>query len=132
MTGKITLITPPDIYENNNGSILFIHLNEADQATVSRWLGERDLVDNLNFYVYNNEVNTPWLLWASGICQYKYIDVDGMTEFTSRLGGYLLSKNNLFYKTADEDLAALYGHINTNRILKIENFLERVFSDQKQ
>ena len=34
MNGKITLITPPDFFENDNHSILFVHLNDTDQYTM--------------------------------------------------------------------------------------------------
>ena len=43
MEGKITLITPPDVFENESYSILFIHLSEEDQESVSRWLSTTDI-----------------------------------------------------------------------------------------
>jgi hypothetical protein len=39
MSGKITLITPPDIYENGNHSTLFIHPSDEEQDIISQWLG---------------------------------------------------------------------------------------------
>ena len=35
MEGKLTLITPPDIFENESYSILFIHLNDEDHKHLS-------------------------------------------------------------------------------------------------
>jgi hypothetical protein len=130
MSGKITLVTPPDIYENSNKSVLFCHLSEKDQEIISRWLTQRNLSDNTNFYLYTGETDIGWLFYATGVCQYKYLDVDNMNNITATISSYILSKSDFFYKIQDENLAAIYNHINTNRINKIEQFLERVFSDQ--
>jgi len=130
MSGKITLITPPDIYENGNLSILFCHLNDKDQEVISKWLSEKNLNIDINFYVYEGQTNIPWLFYAIGVCQHKYLDIDSMNNITSAISSYILGKNNFYYKTVDENLAAIYSYINTNRITKIEQFLERVLSDQ--
>jgi hypothetical protein len=126
---KITLITPPDLYENYNKSVLFINLNETDQESASKWLSNIDLKENYNFYIYSGEPDIPWLLHSSSASQFKFIDIDGLGEIPKQLTGYLLGKNNVYYKTADENLAAIYGHINTNRVSTIEKFLEKVFSE---
>jgi hypothetical protein len=55
MQGKITLITPPDIFENSNESILFMHLTDDEQDRVSKWLGKTTLKDNINIYLYITE-----------------------------------------------------------------------------
>lgn len=130
MPGKITLITPPDIFENSNPGILFMHLADADQETVSRWLAEQKLNTDLNLYAYNGEADPSWILWALGACQYKYIDIDCVNDITQSLAGYILSKNSCCYKTADENKAALYGYINNNRVLTVTEFLERALIDQ--
>lgn len=130
MPGKITLITPPDIFENDNLSLLFVHLSDEDQDVVSKWLADRGFGDNLNLYVYSNEPNATWFLYALNRCEYKYIDTSGMNILTQALGGYALSKNDVYYKTDDENLAAIYSHINQNRITKIEKFLERALGER--
>ena len=130
MSGRITLITPPDIYENNNTSVLFVHISDADQEIVSKWLAQANLDNNFNFYIYNGEPEVPWFFWAVGCCQYKYIDLDGVNEISNLLSGYVLSRPNFFYKTENENAAAVVGHINNNRISSIEKFLERLLSEQ--
>jgi hypothetical protein len=130
MTGKITLITPPDIFENQNHSVMFMHISEQDQEIVSKWLASKTIKDPLNFYVCGNESDVRWVLWSSGYCAYKYIDLDDMNNVTQALVGYLLSKPGVYYKTSDENLAAIYNYINTNRVSHIESFLERALSDQ--
>lgn len=129
MTNKITLITPPDIYENSNKSLLFCNLSSADQEIASKWLAERNLTENLNFYIFSGEINVAWLLHSLGVCEYKFLDLDNSNEVSSAMHGYLLSKNGVFYKTEDENLAAIYTHINVNRLSNIIQFLEKVFSE---
>lgn len=126
MDGKLTLITPPDIFENHNTSILFLHLNEEDQNAVSKWLSTNDIKQDLNLYVYNGEPNAPWLFYAMNRCEYKYIDINDVNYITQALGGYILGKSGVYYKVDDDNLSALYSHINTNRIDRIETFLERI------
>ena len=60
MPGKITLITPPDFFENSNTSVLFAHISNEEQDVISRWLADSDFANNINFYVYSGEVNVSW------------------------------------------------------------------------
>lgn len=129
MTGKITLITPPDIYENSNTSILFVNLQETEQDLISRRLAEHELNIDCNFYVYNGENDVAWFLWAIGCCQYKFIDMDNSNEITQALSGYILGKNNFYYKTNNENLASIYSYISNRRVLKVEQFLEQALND---
>lgn len=130
MDGKLTLITPPDFYENSNTSILFFHLSDEEQDQVSRWLSESKTKQDLNLYVYNGEANMAWILYAFGRCEYKYINFNEMNSITQALGGYLVGRNGVFYNTKDENLAAIYSHINGNRVSKVETFLESVLIGQ--
>jgi hypothetical protein len=129
MAGKITLITPPDFFENQNNSVLFVHLNEKEQDAVSLWLSNSEINTDLNLYVYNGEVDVRWALWAINLCQATYIDLDGMNNISTALSGYLLSKNSIYYKTEDENLAAIYNHINNNRVPNVEKFLESILQN---
>ena len=129
MNGKITLITPPDIWENENRGILFINLTEEDQETVSVWLSKSDISENLNLYVYDGQPDMAWVFHAMNVCAFKYINLDSQNSVTQLLSGYFLGKNNFFYSTKDENTAAIFSHINGNRIEKIETFLERIFND---
>lgn len=126
MEGKLTLITPPDIFENSNTSIMFFHLSDEEQDAASKWLSSKDIKDNLNLYVYTNEPNLPWIFYAFNRCEYKYINFDQINTVTQALAGYMLSRNDVYYKTSDENLSAIYSHINSNRVNNIESFLERV------
>lgn len=128
MQGKITLITPPDIFENDTKSVLFVHLGEDDQEVVSRWLSTSGFEENINIYFYDHEIEVDWLLHAMSRCEYKFINLDKLNGATSTLCGYLLGKRDTFYKVQNENTAAICHYINQNRITNIELFLERVFN----
>jgi hypothetical protein len=130
MANKITLITPPDIYENSNKSILFVNIDDKDQELASKWLANKELSCNINFYVFSGESNISWLLHASGVSEYSFINLDNLNTIGTAISSYLLGKSKFFYLTENEDLAAVYSHINLNRVSNIEKFLEKVFSDQ--
>lgn len=130
MKGKITLITPPDIFENESYSVLFIHLGDTDQEKVSEWLAKSNISTDINIYFYSGETDIAWFLHALSRCQYKYIDVDNWNEVTQAIAGYVLGKRDTFYKTENENLSQIYHYINQNRITDIETFLTKAFNDK--
>jgi hypothetical protein len=132
VNGKITLITPPDFFENGNLSILFAHIDDQEQDFISRWLAENPVNKNINLYVYSGEVNVSWFLYAMNRCEYKYINIDNVNYITQALQGYALTRNEVFYRTSDENLAGVLSHINANRLLQVEDFLKRVLSSDKE
>lgn len=130
MQGRVTLITPPDIFENENVSLLFIHLSDVDQEQVSKWLAEKNFTNNINIYFYDNEADVPWLLHAVARCEFKFINLDNLTHQTTPLSGYLLGKPNVYYKVNNETVASVCSHINNNRISNVQTFLEKAFNEQ--
>jgi hypothetical protein len=126
MKSKITLVTPPDIYENSNKSIMLCHMTDEEQDAVSQWLHNADLPYDVNLYAYTSEPNAVWFLYALNRCEYKYINIDYVNLITQALSGYVLSRSGVYYKATDTNLAAVYSHINSNRVNKIEEFLEIV------
>jgi hypothetical protein len=131
MSLKITLITPPDIFENDNESIFLINLNEEDQNAATDWLSKYDSEKDLNIYFYQGEINMPWFLHAMAVSTYKYIDIDANSPMTDLLAGYILGKNNVYYKTAEQNTAAVYNYINPNRVSNVVIFFERAISEAK-
>jgi hypothetical protein len=127
MQGSITLVTPPDVYENYNLSLLFVHLNEAEQDSVSLWLKNSQLEEDINIYAYNGESDINWFLHSLNRCEYKYINVDGANNISGAIMGYAVGKNGVCYQTSDENIAAVYSHINPNRVKTVDEFLERAF-----
>lgn len=132
MDGKITLITPPDFYENNNKSILFVNISDADQEKVTKYLSNIDIKESYNFYVFTNETNISWLLYAVSRSDYKFLDLDTENYIINILASYLLANNNFYYQTTDENFVAIVNHLNQNRITDIDKFLERIFNDQDE
>ena len=130
MEGKLTLITPPDIFENESYSILFIHLNDNDQETVSQWLANSNIKENVNIYFYSGENDLPWFFHAMARSEYTYIDLNDVNSITTTLSGYILGKKNTYYKTDDENMSAVCHYINQNRITNIESFLQRALNDK--
>ena len=131
MTGKITLITPPDFFENTNTSILFANITDSEQDVISSWLYEnQELTKDLNLYVYSGETNVSWFLYALSRCEYKYFNIDNVNYISQALSGYALGKRNSFYSTESENLVAVFSHINSNRVDSVETFLQRIFGDK--
>jgi hypothetical protein len=131
MTVKITLITPPDIFENDNKSLLFLNLSEEQQTAVTDWLRNFNSDENLNIYFYQGEINIPWILHAMGVSHYKYINIDQSNELTGLLLGYILGKANVYFSTDDQNVASVFGYINSNRIRSVTDFLERTLSGKE-
>jgi hypothetical protein len=132
MKAKLTLITPPDIYENNNFSIFLAHLTQEEQEELSKWLGKSDILKNINIYLYSGEQNIQWFLYSMSRSEYKYINIDHVNYITQSLSGYMLSNSNSYYKTDNDDLAEVYSHINSGRVDSVIQFLEGIFGEQQQ
>jgi hypothetical protein len=132
MNGKITLITPPDMFENDSHSVLFMHLSESDQQIVSEWFAKSNIEEHINVYFYDYEIDVSWLFHALARCDYKYIDLNEPSDVTQSLSGYIVGKKNTFYKIDDENLSAVYRYINQDRITNIETFLEKAFNEQNR
>jgi len=127
MKGKVTLITPPDIYENSNLSLLLVNLTEDEQIKFSEILGQYENLEHINIYFYSGETSPEWFLYALARSDYKYVNIDNIAPMSHFLLSYCLTKNNFFYKTSDENMAAICQYINQNRVKSVENFLEITF-----
>ena len=121
---KITLITPPDFFENDCYSLLFINLTEAEQDESSAWLGKLESDKPINIYYYQGEPHVEWLLYALSRADGVYINADTDSDVTRWLMSFILSKSNTFYKTSDQNLKALFSYINQKNVESITNFLE--------
>jgi len=129
MPAKITLITPPDIYQNDQESILFFDLTEKEQKDVVEWLQSVD--HSINIYFYSGEPNITWILHALSCSDYRYVNVNNMSAVTSYLVSYILSKQNVFYSVDDLNVAEIFSHINLNKVSDAIEFLKKVYSDNK-
>jgi len=123
----ITLITPPDIFENENTSILFMNISEAEQESASKWFSDHNLSKPLNLYYYNGETDVGWLFHALSISKGVYLNCDNDSDVTKWITSYVLSKHNVWYKAADENFRALMSYINQKPVTDITKFLEVQF-----
>jgi hypothetical protein len=129
-TGKITLITPPDFYENSNPSILLIGLNESEQDESSQWLGQELQLDtDINLYYYQNETHIEWLLYAVARSNAVYVNADTDNPIIQTFLSYMLGKSNVYFSSTDLDKVKLFSFINGHRVNNITEFLQGVFSD---
>jgi hypothetical protein len=131
MSLLLTLITPPDIFENDNPSIFLINLTEQEQDIATKWLSDCTLDIELNIYFYQHEPNVVWFLHAMANASHKYINLDNTHGMSEMLTGYVLGKSSVYYSTSDKNQVAVYGHINQNKVNSIEAFFERVLSEDK-
>ena len=130
MESKITVVTPPDIYENNNLSVFFIGMSDNAQLESSIWLKENPVYPPCNFYVYQNDNNVPWLLYAKHRCSYTLIDLDIQDPIVSNMASYLIGFSDVFYMTTNKNMKELFSHISNNYVPSTKEFLERIFNDR--
>jgi len=128
---KITLITPPDFYENETYSILLVGITEEEQDQISHQLGQLDSDTPLNIYYFQGENNMEWLLFALNRCNAVYINADSGTDLIKWLASYMLGKSNVWYTTSDDDLKSLFSYINQKYVPNISKFIEAHFDDKK-
>jgi hypothetical protein len=131
MANKITLVTPPDFYENSNFSILFIGMTDQDQDLASAWLGKNETYPDCNFYYFQGENNMEWLLYALHRSDAIFLNFNADRVIINIMGSYILSRPNVYYTTEDENLKALMSYVNNQYLPNITDFLEKVFNDQR-
>jgi hypothetical protein len=124
---KITLITPPDVFENQSQSILFVNITEQQQDQVSHYFGQLDSDTPLNIYYYQGENNLEWLLFTLNRSDAVFVNADTDSDITRWLLSYVLSKHNVWYNTDDVNMKALWSYINQKYVKDIKTFLEVQF-----
>lgn len=120
----ITLISPPDIFENENYSILLMNISDQEQEASSLWLGQNLKDQNVNLYYYQGESNIDWLLYAISVSNGVYLNCNNTSEITKWITSYVLGKSNVWYKSTDANLIALMSYINQKNVNDITEFLE--------
>ena len=126
MTGKITLVSPPDIYVNKAHSIVLVNPTEQEQEAISNWFGANNLDKELSIYFYNNERNVQWLVAAFNIAKYRYVNIDNSQDQSNVLLSYMLSSENCYYSTGNESAYEIFRLLNTSKVDSVTEFLDRV------
>tara|TARA_B110000503_G_C6806758_1_gene273354 strand:- start:142 stop:522 length:381 start_codon:yes stop_codon:yes gene_type:complete len=120
----ITLITPPDIFENENQSFVFMNISDQEQEQASLWLSQNSIDKPINLYYYQGETNIPWLLHAVAISKGVYLNCENNSDVTKWITSYILGKPNVWYKATDPNFRALMDYINQKTVNNISEFLE--------
>ncbi len=126
MTGKITIISPPDIYINRTQSIILVNTTEQEQEQVSEWFSQNPLEQELSIYFYNNEKNLQWLVMSFAVANNRYINLDNTQDESNLLASHFLSSDNCYYKLTDPNLFEAYRLVNTSKLENITDFLDKV------
>jgi hypothetical protein len=130
MPNRVTLITPPDTFENSNKSMLVIDLSDKEQNNLSQWLGECQEEFDINIYFYQGEPDIPWLLHAIARADYVYLNLDNYSDIGHLLASYICSKPNVWFTTSDKNLLSLFAHINQRYINSVDEFLRKVINEK--
>ena len=129
MTNRVTLITPPDLFENLNKSILVVDLSTEEQDEISKWLGDFQGNFDINIYFYHGENDINWLLHAINRAQYVYLNIDNHSNISHVLTSYILAKPNVWYNTADKNLKSIYSYINQRYVSSVKEFFEKALNE---
>jgi hypothetical protein len=129
MANKVTLITPPDIFENSNKSIMVADLTDQEQDDLSLALGTFKGDFDLNIYFYKGEADINWLFHAVNTADYVYINFDNHSDIGHMLASYILSKPNVWYSTKNLNTQAVFSFINKKHVDNIQEFIEKVLDE---
>jgi len=132
MTGKITLISPPDVFVNKSASIILVNITPGEQESVSNWFSEHPLGRELNIYFYSNEQNISWLVTAYNVAQYRYVNIDNTVDQSGVLTSYLLSLENSYYSTSSNDTFEIFKLLNTSKVDSVIGFLDKVVTNEHE
>lgn len=130
MPSKVNLITPPDIIHNKNFSINLLNIDEKQKETISIFLGKQDDKREINLFYYTNDNNPNWLLNVINRKNYTFINLDNCQDITVYYTSYILSLENVFYCTQDQNKAEIYSIVNVNRVSNVQEFLDKVYNEQ--
>jgi hypothetical protein len=126
MPGKITLISPPDVYINRGFSIILVNTTDAEQEAISNWFTENSLDSEISIYFYNNERNLQWLVTAYAMSKYRYINIDNTSDESKLLISHFLSSDNSYYTLSDTNLYEVFRLLNTSKLESVLDFLDKV------
>ena len=131
MKNKVTLITPPDIFENSNKSVMVVDLTTQEQDDLSIWLGQFAGDFDINIYFYKGEPDISWLFHAINRSEFVYLNIDNHSDISHLLTSYILSKPNVWYNTNDNNLKSLYAHINQRQVSSVSEFFEKALNENR-
>ena len=112
----INLITPPDIIYDKTKSILLIHPSKQIKDQINDVL--KDVQQNINIYLYENEEEHDWVLTLHRMCNFAIVDIDNCPQSTKDAISYFISFSNTFWLTNGQNM--YYNKISNNRIYNLD------------
>ena len=112
----INLITPPDIIYDKTVSFLLMHPSKQIKNQLNDVL--KDVQQNINIYLYEQEEEHDWLLTLHRMCNFVVIDIDNSPSLTRDAISYFISFPNTFWLTNGDNV--YYNKISNNRIYNLD------------
>lgn len=130
MKNKITLITPPDFFENDSFSLMFVGLQSIEQEKLTTFLSNSAYDKEINIYFYVDEKDSKWLLYSLSKSNLIFLNLNNVKSSANIFSSYILSKPNVFFTTESEDIGDQLKIINSNRIPDFDFFLEEILNKE--
>jgi len=127
MTGKISLITEPDILANDDISIMLINLTTDDEQLLTDHLSKNSITENVNIYVHRGDTaNITWLLTAFAHSRYTLINLDDIDPVSGTYATYFMGRSKTYFHTTNEDMATIMSPISVTRVDGVVSFFEKI------
>jgi len=130
MKNKITLITPPDKFENANFNLTLINLNQSQQESVTNWLEQVEIEKDMNIYYFGPNDDAQWLLYAVNQSHLTYCNIDNQCQTMSVLLSWIVAKNKVYFNSENEKTSTILSNITHNRVPDISFFLDHCLFDK--
>lgn len=130
MKNKITLITPPDFFENDSFSLMFVGLQSIEQEKLTKFLSNSEYDKEVNIYFYVDEKDPNWLLYSLSKSNLIFLNLNNIKSSANIFSSYILSKSNVYFTTESEDIGDQLKIINSNRIPDFDFFLEEILNKE--
>lgn len=119
----ITLITPPDVLNNDAYSMLIICPSEEYKILINNILSESNM--HLNLYWYESRFDSiDWIINLLKKMDVVFVDVDNSDNEVRMFLSHIIAQPNTFYLTRDNNTP--YNLISKNRVYDfvwLENFV---------
>lgn len=157
--GQITLVTPPDFFQNQNSSFCLINFSKRDKDSfadqLNKYMPDEDITvylwDDNNFSVTDSiEKNDPnyesylkewrhnqnnrdynWLLNACKVATTVILNMEYISKPLMIWSGYILTLSKTHFINGNESEAKTLGVLNRNRIESVPNLFEKLNGGKK-
>lgn len=157
--GQITLVTPPDFFQNQNRSFCLINFSKRDKDSfadqLNKHMPDEDITvylwDDNNFSVTDSvEKNDPnyesylkewrhnqtnrdynWLLNACKVATTVILNMEYISKPLMVWSGYILTLSKTHFINGNESEAKILGVLNRNRIESVPYLFQKLKESKK-